>query len=87
MTIQKVKIINRSGLHARPASTFVKEALKFKSDITIKYKEGAYNAKSMINVLSAGIRYEEEIEISCHGEDEKEAIKMLVELIESGLEE
>jgi phosphocarrier protein len=82
-----VIINNNSGLHARPASLFVNAAGKFKSDIRIIEGKDVINGKSIIAVLSAGIKQGTEISIVAEGDDEEEAICKLVELIEAGLGE
>ena len=82
-----VIINNNAGLHARPASLFVNAAGKFKSDIRIIEGEDVINGKSIIAVLSAGIKQGTEISVVAEGDDEKEAIDKLVELIEAGLGE
>lgn len=87
MVKKNIVVVNESGLHARPATNLVKAASKFKSDITIYFKEKTINVKSLINVLGAGIIRGSEIILECAGEDEEQAIKMLTELIESGLGE
>ncbi len=87
MVRKNIVVINKSGLHARPASNLVKAASKFKSDITIIFKEKNINVKSLLNVLSAGIVSGSEITLECDGEDEEQALKTLTELIESGLGE
>lgn len=87
MVKKDVVIVNKSGLHARPASNLVRAASKFNSDVTILYKEKIINVKSLLNVLSAGIACGTEITLMCEGEDEAEALNKLVELIESGLGE
>jgi phosphocarrier protein HPr len=78
-----VKIENKSGLHARPASDFVKTALKFKSDIKVIFNGKKINAKSIIEILAGGIKAGSEIELVIRGKDEKEAMVQLSELIES----
>ena len=84
MEKRQVTVINKSGLHARPASTFVKTAKLFKSDISLLAGEKTVNAKSVVALLSAGIVCGKSIEICAEGEDEKEAVRTLAELIESG---
>lgn len=86
MYSREVKIINENGLHARPASEFVKEAAKYKSDINIEFNEKTINGKSIIGVLSAGIRHNNEILLVAEGEDEREAIDELVDLINRNFE-
>jgi len=87
---QTVKVINASGLHARPGSDFVHEAAKFNSKITIRRldeDEGAVNAKSIAFVLSLGIGKGIDVELAAEGSDEKEAVSSLCSFIESGLGE
>ena len=89
MYSKEVEVINKTGLHARPASTFVQEAKKYKSKITITNtvngKSG--DAKSIIKVLSLGMVKGTKIRLDGDGEDENLAIDSLVSLIESGFGE
>lgn len=78
-----VNILNQQGLHARPASVFSKTAGKFKSTISIVHSSGTANAKSIINIMSLGLKKGEEIKIITQGADEKEAMEALISLIES----
>ena len=87
MVTKKVTIVNPTGLHMRPVSVFCKEAVKYKSQIFIHFKDGEYNAKSVLSVLSACVRNGDEIELVCEGEDEEEALAGLVQAIEDGLGE
>jgi len=77
-----VKILNQQGLHARPASLFAKTASKFKSTVSIVYGGKTINAKSIIIIMSLGLKKGEEIKIITKGVDEKEALEALVSLIE-----
>lgn len=83
----QVEIENKSGLHARPASMFIKEAIKYKSDIKLLKKDKEYNGKSMMGILSIGASKGDVIEISADGPDEKEAIHSLAELIRAKFHE
>ena len=87
MISQKVTVINPTGLHLRPAGTLCKEAMKFKSLITFTTKDVTANAQSVLSVLGACVKCGDEIELTCEGEDEKEAMESLVKAIESGLGE
>ncbi|PAB60223.1 HPr family phosphocarrier protein [Anaeromicrobium sediminis] len=78
-----VKILNESGVHARPASVFVKTACQFSSDIAIKVNNKNVNGKSIMNLLSLGLKKNDEIMITAKGSDEKEAIEALVHLVDS----
>lgn len=87
MVSQKIKIMNPTGLHLRPAGNLCKEAMKFKSFITFEYRNNVANAKSVLSVLGACIKSGDEINLICDGEDEEEALASLVKAIEEGLGE
>ena len=87
MVSQKIKIMNQTGLHLRPAGNLCKEAMKFKSLITFEYRNNVANAKSVLSVLGACIKSGDEINLICDGEDEEEALASLVKAIEEGLGE
>lgn len=70
-----------SGLHARPAALFVKEASKFKSDIKLIREKKEYNGKSIMGILSMGLGKGEKITIQAEGEDEEAAVFELVDLL------
>lgn len=87
MVKQRVIIKNPTGLHLRPAGILCKEAMQFKSQITFEFEDSVSNAKSVLSVLGACVKCGDEIELTCEGEDEDEALKSLVAAIESGLGE
>lgn len=87
MVSQKTTVVNPSGLHARPASVFVKKAMEFESDVTVRNVTGGgepKNAKSIITMMALGMKRGHEIEIAAEGPDEAQAVQALVELVESG---
>ncbi len=79
---EKVTLINEIGLHARPASKFVRESIKYNSNIEVIKGEKVYNAKSIMGVLSMGAIRDDTIIIRASGEDEEEAVKNLVRLVQ-----
>lgn len=87
MVTAKVKVVNPQGLHMRPAHVFVGGVKNFSSDVTIIFKGTRVNAKSIMQVMLAGITQGSEIEVCCEGADEQEALDEAVRLIESGLGE
>ena len=87
MVSQKVTVKNPTGLHLRPAGILCKEAMKFKSLVTFRFKENTANAKSVLSVLGACVKSGDEIELMCEGEDEQEALSTIVGAIEAGLGE
>ena len=76
-------IFHEVGLHARPASLFVKTAGQYKSNITVSCNGRSANAKSILSVLTLGAHKDTEIEITAEGEDADEALTALKELVES----
>lgn len=74
---------NKVGLHARPASVFVREASKFKSALTVVNGEKEANAKSILSVLALGINQGTVIRIRAVGEDAEEALQALMTLNET----
>ena len=90
MYVGKAVVINKTGLHARPAYEFVNMAKKFKSDIMVRRLDGeeeGVDAKSIMFLLSLGGCQGDKIEIAAEGCDEKEAVEALVNLIASGFGE
>lgn len=76
-----VKIENKLGLHARPATLIVKTASKYKSEISIKKDDIIVNGKSIMGVMMLAAENGSEIEIICEGNDEKEAIDAISKII------
>ncbi len=87
MVSQRVVIKNPTGLHLRPAGILCKEAMKFKSLITFSFRESTANAKSVLSVLGACVKCGDEIEFTCDGDDEAEALQALINAVDSGLGE
>ena len=87
MVSKTLTVVNPSGLHLRPAGVLSQTSMKFKSDIIIECGEKRIIAKSVLNVMAAGIKTGTEITVICDGVDEAEALKTVTEAIESGLGE
>ena len=84
MVREKVTIISKEGLHARPADTLIKLTNQFVSKIEIVCGE---DKTINLHVLGAGIDCGAEVEVVCNGEDEQEASKTIVQAIKDGLDE
>ncbi|MCE1254818.1 MAG: HPr family phosphocarrier protein [Anaerolineae bacterium] len=88
MYSRQTKVINKTGLHARPASDLVLKAKGFESEIKMRNLDDKnaelINLKSIMKILAAGILSGTSIEISADGCDEKKAVDSLVDLVESG---
>lgn len=87
MVSSEVTVNNSVGLHARPATFFIQRANSFKSSIWVEKDERRVNAKSLLGVLSLGIVKGTNITIVADGTDDEEAVKTLVEVIESNFSE
>lgn len=81
MYSEKVKVKNKTGIHARPASQLVILCKRYSSDIKIINGGNIINPKSIINLLSAGITCGTEIELEVTGSDEEAAGKDIVRFI------
>jgi len=82
----QIQVINEVGLHARPAALFVQCANLFQSTIQIKNvtnQRDFVDAKGILSVLILGVQKDHIIEVEVEGEDEGQAIQVLMELIES----
>lgn len=87
MFSKEIAVTNQVGLYARPATFFIQKANEFKSTIMIEKDERKVNAKSLLGVLSLGIKKGSNIVISAEGSDEEEAVKSLCALIISNFGE
>lgn len=87
MERQSVTVVNKTGLHARPAATFAKIAKGYESTVKIQYNNKTVNAKSVVGILSAGIGFGSVIELMTEGEDEQAALQALIQFVKSGCEE
>ncbi|MEL7643028.1 MAG: HPr family phosphocarrier protein [bacterium] len=84
METLEITVINKVGLHARPAAAFVKKAQVFKSQVSIENltkKTEAVNAKSFVKLLSIAVDRDNLIRITAEGEDELQAVESLKELV------
>ena len=87
MISRDIVISNTSGLHARPATFFIQKANSYRSSIWIEKDDRKVNAKSLLGVLSLGIVKGNTITIIADGADDNEAVKTLVNVIESDFTE
>jgi phosphocarrier protein HPr len=83
MTERSVRIVNKNGLHARPAAEIVKAAAKFKSEITITRDDMEVNGKSIMGVMMLAAEYGATVSLRADGPDADEAVTAIASLIES----
>ena len=82
-----VEIVNRAGMHARPAAEFVKLAGSFASWITVEKDGLEVNGKSIMGVLMLAAEQGSTVRVTAHGEDAPDAVEALAELVGRGFEE
>ena len=82
MTEKKIQVINRLGIHARPAAMVVQMASKFKSEIRLVKDEYEVNAKSIMSVMMLAAEKGSFIIIKSWGEDEAVAVEEIAKLFE-----
>ena len=87
MIEQEVKIVNRAGLHTRPAASLVKLAAKFNSEVTLIREGFAINAISIIGVMTLAAEKGSKLILQVEGDDEDIAIKEISELFNTGFGE
>lgn len=86
MVTGETTVRNKTGLHARPAAMFSAEVGKFLSKITVKNVTAdsqEVNAKSIMRILTLAMGQGTRIQIRAEGEDEEEALKRLMDLVDS----
>ena len=83
MPERTVQIVNRNGLHARPAAEIVKLAAKFKSEITIVKDDLDVNGKSIMGVMMLAAEHGSTITFRAEGPDADQALDALATLVDN----
>ena len=87
MIEKEVTILNRSGLHTRPAAMLVKLAAKFVSEFYIEKDGFEINGKSIIGVMTLAAEKGAALRLRFEGPDEDVAAREIVQLFEEGFGE
>lgn len=87
MAERSVKIVNKLGIHARPAAEIVKTASRFGSDITIVRDDLEVNGKSIMGVMMLAAECGSTIDIRALGADADAALDALENVIADGFGE
>jgi phosphocarrier protein len=87
MTTREVTIINRAGIHARPAALIVKTANRFQSEIFLEKDDNRVNGKSIMGIITLGAGFNAKLQVAAEGSDEEEAVEAIVRLFENRFEE
>ncbi|SEC27829.1 Phosphocarrier protein HPr /dihydroxyacetone kinase DhaM subunit [Paramicrobacterium humi] len=78
-----IRLINRDGLHARPAAEFVKKASGYDARVNVN----GVDAKSLLGIMSLGLVQGADVTLTADGPEARKAVSELSELIESGFGE
>jgi phosphocarrier protein len=81
MPEREARIVNKLGIHARPAAEIVKAAAKFKSNITIVRDDLEVNAKSIMGVMMLAAEFGSTVTLRATGEDAEAALDSLCTVI------
>ncbi len=79
---REIKILNKFGMHARPAAEFARRASSFRSEIKLTNAGNQFSATSLIDILRASLAQGSTLTIEAHGPDAEEAVDALTKLLE-----
>jgi len=82
-----VVVQNQLGLHARPASMFVKTATKFVSEIMVEKEGESVNGKSIMGLMMLAASHGTTLTVTAEGSDASNALNELEELVNRNFEE
>ena len=84
---KKLKIKNSQGLHARPASLFVKIANRFEAEVSVRKGSETVNGKSIMGLMTLAANHGSTIEIEATGPDAEKAVEELTKFLSEDTEE
>ncbi len=87
MVEREVEVLNRAGIHARPAALIVKVANKFASSLYMEKDRMKINGKSIMGIITLGASYKSRLVITTDGPDEEEAAQAIEQLFLNRFEE
>jgi phosphocarrier protein len=82
-TSTAVQIVNKYGLHARPAAELVKLANRFSSEVWIRKDDVEVSGKSIMGVMMLAAECGSTVEVRARGDDSQDAVDALVRLIQN----
>ncbi len=87
MISKTIKVQNRAGIHARPASLIAQKSNAFASEIFFSRDETKINAKSVIGIITMAATYGTELTLICDGPDEEAASAAIENIFNNKFEE
>lgn len=84
---EELTVVNKLGIHARPAAALVQCVLVFHSDVFISFNGSRVNAKSIMGLLTLAATQGSRLTITCKGEDAEATMEAVRVLFASGFGE
>ena len=84
---KEITVVNRLGLHARPAALFVKVASRFRAEVWVKKESEEVNGKSIMGLMMLAAGIGSRLTITCEGSDAEKALEAIERLILSKFDE
>lgn len=82
-----VTIVNRLGLHARPAMSFVDLASSFSCEVRVRRGDQEVDGKSIMHMMMLAATKGTVLDVTCEGDDAAKACEALKKLVDSGFDE
>lgn len=82
-----IKVQNEDGLHARPAGILAKAVSQFTSKVELSVGGRKINSKSIMSIMSLGLKGGDEILFSVEGDDASLAVEKIKKLFENNFQE
>ena len=84
---REIVILNRYGLHARPAALFVKTSNRFKADVWVEKDGEEVNGKSIMGLMMLAAGHGSKLKVSASGADAEKFLKEIEDLVASRFHE
>jgi phosphocarrier protein HPr len=84
---KEISIVNRLGLHARPAAMFVRIATRYRCEVWVAKEGEEVNGKSIMGLMMLAAGQGSKLHIRCDGSDADKAMEELEELIKARFNE
>jgi len=84
---KELTVVNRLGLHARPAAMFVRIASRHRAEIWVAKEGEEVNGKSIMGLMMLAAGQGSKLRIRCDGPDADKAMEELEELVKAGFNE
>lgn len=79
--VKELQVVNKLGIHARPAAMFVKAANRFKSDILVEKDGEQVNGKSIMGLMMLAAGPGSRLRVHAQGSDASQAISEIEALL------